>query len=780
MSSVEKKAIVQSGRKRPSPSKQAKGIRRRPSVSLHSKIESRPVTLRTREKKYVISGKWLKPISMQWYYMVRHRNRWSDSPEARQSLRQAALKSLRAFDITQTEVDEIKDAELVEVSIPFEDTEHGWEPRILPWEFLLRTATAKPDLTIVRHLDVKKSRERASRLPDGQKSETKALNPPSSLLFVQSSPGTPFAHFSFDTEQCLVQGSLRLTNYALTDPTPVALKQRIAAVKPNIIHLAGFDIHQGDEIVEKYNRDVRCDRQVKTEGDQDWDGMYLAGETPYQINRVTAEEMGHILNPKDALGALVTFNIYHSAARIAALAVAQGSAAAIGFQDVVDDALAERFFAIFFQQWRTREWNLLQAFEQAWKRVGVADGRDCGVVLWTRTSLLDAARDPSVPPKKSAAADPLKINADNREAFKLLVEPNPDVNYSLLHNGQGLFNRFRFEKYEPNYAYGIRVSVALHMGAESFPYEATFDLEADEPILDIARHVNLPLTSQFARSLREDVLTSLRVSVVYNEQQLYTETHRVKMLAVNQWTFDRREGGRWLASFVLPGDPAVSETVDLAQKYLMALRDDPSVGFDGYQSTDDSNPDQRDQGVDMQVRALWAALTFDLRLNYINPPPVFTEGEQRLRTPSDVIRGRRGTCIDLALLFAACLEYVEIYPVIFLLTDHAFPGYWRNEQSYQDFLEIKNIQKVVAFEQTVDASYTGQRRLRFEEMRQWVRDGHLVPLETVWLTSHRGFADAVDAGIDNLRTSNNFESLVNIKKLRDERVTPLPIAGELK
>jgi hypothetical protein len=211
----------------------------------------------------------------------------------------------------------------------------------------------------------------------------------------------------------------------------------------------------------------------------------------------------------------------------------------------------------------------------------------------------------------------------------------------------------------------------------------------------------------------------------------------------------------------------------------MALRDDPGAGFDGYQSTDESDAEHGDDGVDMQVRALWAALSFDLPLNYINPPPVFTEGSQRLRTPSDVVNGKRGTCIDLALLFAACLEYVNIYAVVFVLTDHAFPGYWRNERSYQDFLEMRKMPEE-AIEGTMDASATAQRRLRFEEVRKWVRDGDLVPMETVWLTNHRGFAEAVETGVDNLRTSANFESLVNINKLREEGVTPLPISGELK
>jgi hypothetical protein len=720
---------------------------------------SGPVTLRTADHHYKVPGELLTPLAMQWYYMVRRRSRWSDSPEARLSLTQTAVENLRPLGVTETILEKIAAAGLVEISVPYQRESFGWASRILPWEFLLRAATQRSDLTVVRHLDVAGG---CSKLPV----------PPSKLLFVQSTPGPPLTAFSFDTERCLVEGSLRLKNKEELDtPTANILSAKIAAFKPDVIHLAGFDIHQGDDILERYNRSVRPDRQIASEGKQEWDGLYLAGVAAREAHRVDSGKLGKILNPQGAGCALVTCNFYHSAARVAAMAVASGSAAAIGFQDVVEDTLAERFYASFFQQWRNCDWDLLGAFEQSWKRVG-GDGADSGAVLWSAVPLLGARRTAAVRRKKVEAPQPLKIGADKRTAVAIHVKPNPDVNYSLLHNGEGLFDTFRFEKYEPRFAYGIHVSVALQMGAESFPYEATFDLDADEPVLDIASRVNLPLTSQFARSLREEVLTSLRVCVSYDGQELYQETHRVKLLAVNQWAFDRTEGGRWLASFILPGDPAVPRIVDAAQKYLMALKDDPAAGFDGYQSTEED-------GVDMQVRAIWAALSFDLPLSYINPPPVFTEGSQRLRTPSDVINGKRGTCIDLALLFAACLEFVEIYPVVFVLTDHAFPGYWRSERSYQDFLEMRKIPDAATGE-IIDASATAQRRLRFEEVRQCVRDGELVPLETVWLTNHSGFGEAVEKGIDNLRTSSNFESLVNVFKLRGENVTPLPIAGEMK
>ena len=50
-----------------------------------------------------------------------------------------------------------------------------------------------------------------------------------------------------------------------------------------------------------------------------------------------------------------------------------------------------------------------------------------------------------------------------------------------------------------------------------------------------------------------------------------------------------------------------------------------------------------------------------------------------------------GTCIDLALLLASCLEYVDIYPVVVLLSGHAFAGYWRSESAHDAFVQVVHI-----------------------------------------------------------------------------------------
>ena len=152
---------------------------------------------------------------------------------------------------------------------------------------------------------------------------------------------------------------------------------------------------------------------------------------------------------------------------------------------------------------------------------------------------------------------------------------------------------------------------------------------------------------------------------------------------MDEWLDDTNENP-WLPSFVLPRDPAVTRIINVARQHLVTLLDDPTAGFDGYQSVQ-AKTIRRFENVDVQVRAIWAALVNEFKLLYINPPPAYSKQSQRLRTPSEILASGSGTCIDLALLLAACLEYIDVYPVVVLLSGHAFVGYWRNCDDHDSF-----------------------------------------------------------------------------------------------
>ena len=67
----------------------------------------------------------------------------------------------------------------------------------------------------------------------------------------------------------------------------------------------------------------------------------------------------------------------------------------------------------------------------------------------------------------------------------------------------------------------------------------------------------------------------------------------------------------------------------------------------------------------------------------------------------------------------------------------------------------------------------------YAEVLQLARHGDIVPVETVWLTQHQGFWDAVDEGMNDLRSKREFASMIDIQGARSYKVpvTPLPILG---
>jgi hypothetical protein len=65
-------------------------------------------------------------------------------------------------------------------------------------------------------------------------------------LYVESAPGSIAKLITFDTEQALVRSNLAgLTWDEIKNPTRAQLSSKIRDVRPDVIHLAGVDTHQG-------------------------------------------------------------------------------------------------------------------------------------------------------------------------------------------------------------------------------------------------------------------------------------------------------------------------------------------------------------------------------------------------------------------------------------------------------------------------------------------------------------------------------------------------------
>ena len=472
----------------------------------------------------------------------------------------------------------------------------------------------------------------------------------------------------------------------------------------------------------------------------------------------------------------------------------RGAFAALGFLDEVDDDAAELFFQAFYSRWggSSDTMTIPAAFLDAWQEMDFDSIHGTAIVIWLGHSVFEQFWFPA--PMAQFLAAPADVGPPRSledipigDLIQVEFEIASDVNYSLLHNDRQLVEKLTLTKLVKEDLHDISVVVELNVDAHSYPYRCTHVL-FKEAQLALAQDVKIPLTARLPRALRERVQSTVYVKVTYGKRIAFEETRRVTLIPVDEW-LDDTDSNPWLPSFVLPRDPAILKIINASRQYLVSIADDPAAGFDGYQSVD-TDQDDPSAGVDAQVRAIWTAVVNGYRLQYINPPPSYSQETQRLRTPTDIVMSNTGTCIDLALMLASILEYIDIYPVIVLLSGHAFVGYWRSQEAHEEFATVKAIPRAipaVGSREARDAAVPyvdryGWRvtKLNYDEIMKFVMSRKLVMLEATYLTGAYKFADAVEEGRANMRSRKEFDSMLDLRLARTASppVTPLPIINE--
>lgn len=702
---------------------------------------------------------------MQWSHIVRNRKRWAPGESSAAQQQQHARELLRkTLGLSEADRATIAESTSVEVSMAFASEDQHWESRVLPWEYLLTAGTSdlrQAPLTVLRRL------ERPGKVPQ--------LPNKAKVLYVESAPARIKETYDFTEEEQLVfanTNSTPKTFKKLSTPTRAELKAAINTFKPDIVHLAGVDSHQGLTLL----KDERASTAL--------DGYLMSGPGS-TVDPVSAEDLAALF--ADAPPALVVCNLWNSAARISALLVAIGKAgAALGFQDSFDDALAQLLLGSFYEALSTGL-PVDAAFTLGWQALRDHPTllRGTGIALWqggqARITTRKASATRETETEQVVLAPTAWRDEQLPELFSITVDPLPEINYAQLHNNRDLFSTFLIRKLKPGRVDGLAVKVELNVGDRPYPYRETFSLT--KPALDVRPKARVPLVSALHRDIDEVIRTSLFVEIRWGDHVVFSQTFRTSLTPIDQWP-DTDRDRLFLPSFVFPRDAILEKVLVPASRYVRMLRDDPNAGFDGYQCLEGSDLDDPALDVDNQVQAVWYAILQNTPITYFNPPATYPPSSswQRVRTPTETIGQGRGTCIDLALLLCSCLEVLEIYPVMFLLKDHAFPGYWRTDAAHEAFHE--RIQGIASEKQggepgaaALDGSDPGWHfpKRYFDEIRKEIDAYRLIPLETVGLTDMRGFEEAMDDATEHFAKKSNFDSMIDIHRARENNVTPLPM-----
>lgn len=319
------------------------------------------------------------------------------------------------------------------------------------------------------------------------------------------------------------------------------------------------------------------------------------------------------------------------------------------------------------------------------------------------------------------------------------VEFVPWVNYSLMHCGLPQIHRLLIRNGAGEDLTDVLIKVWIpdygDMWQKTIP-------SIGAGVEHVEEAIRIQINKKRLQAVTEAENAALQIEVSTDERKIYAGTYDIHIHAYNHWVY-HPNCPELLASFVMPNNAAVEKAVEAAKPHLKELCGKTS--FDGYQSGDPSK-------VDCIAKSLFQAMQEELNITYINPPPSFERSGQKIYLPDRVVGSQQGTCLDLALFYAAGLERTGLAPVIFLVTGHAFLGYWRSEGA------------------GFDAPSTGE----WELVVKAVTDGLLVPVNSTTFTAEqRDFEDAVAEATGYLKESDAFDYLVDVGQSRRHGIRPM-------
>src|SRR5690606_35017184 len=116
-----------------------------------------------------------------------------------------------------------------------------------------------------------------------------------------------------------------------------------------------------------------------------------------------------------------------------------------------------------------------------------------------------------------------------------------------------------------------------------------------------------------------------------------------------------------LVSHISPNSAAVQQINRKASEILKTLSGNSALN--GYQSKDKERVYQIAQAIYQAIR--------DAHITYSEPPASFEESGQKIRTPVQILNSNLATCLDITLLYSACLEQAGIFSLVFIIEGHS-------------------------------------------------------------------------------------------------------------
>lgn len=382
---------------------------------------------------------------------------------------------------------------------------------------------------------------------------------------------------------------------------------------------------------------------------------------------------------------------------------------------VTDDVAAD--FTFYFYQRLLEGLTPLQAVRSFAKTIGSALSRSEVPTVWLPSAewvdwhplLQPAQASAEVPSPATTSASPEELqpapsatpagalasdsaiqgaatSATGETAFagvKLEFRPRPTINPALLVNGLHPIEHLSIES---PVAQEVNLCIQCDTGANVSIFRQRVRLKTGAVPVNM-ENVYFPALHELVErhGRRRRVSFTATVSSA-NGAELASQTNSVLWMGPKEW-LDQEDSWAFVPAFVNPWDDGVVKVFEIAKRVLRTLGE-PGDTFCGYQPA----PGRPEEYVSTQMKAIFQTLRDSVELTYISPPgsPVFDRTSKNIlgqivRTHTEVIDRKLGTCHDIALLIAACAEYIGVRPLLLLIPGHTFVGYWMTPQAQEKY-----------------------------------------------------------------------------------------------
>ena len=327
------------------------------------------------------------------------------------------------------------------------------------------------------------------------------------------------------------------------------------------------------------------------------------------------------------------------------------------------------------------------------------------------------------------------------DSVHLKVSVLPAVNYTLWQNGAAVVSSVTIENLTD---IDIRDAELRISASPEFisSFRQPIDLiPAGKTITLSALKVQVDAT--YLASLTEKVTSIIQTDLAVGDQILHCESTQITVYAFNEW-HGLGMYPEMLSSFVTPNHPELAKIISRATVHLGQWTGDTAM--DGYQSQDPNR-------VLNQAAAIFTALS-ELDIAYCVPPASFENAGQRVRLCDTVLQQKLGTCLDLTLLYAACLEAVGLHPLLITQPGHIFAGVWLEDR---------------IFPECVQDDYS----LITKRLAEGVNEIAVVETTCITNSASRSFDDARKAAEKKL-TDGQLEYIIDVQCSRKNQILPLP------